>query len=63
MRFGRKIMRSQAPCSISRAHRASSDPQFAKEGVPGVVISIQTFGDLVNFHPHLHCLVSDGCFT
>ncbi len=32
------------------------------EGVPGVVVSIQTFGDLVNFHPHLHCLVTDGCF-
>ncbi|MGH7771856.1 MAG: transposase [Candidatus Binatia bacterium] len=26
------------------------------------MISIQTFGDLVNFHPHLHCLVTDGCF-
>jgi len=33
-----------------------------REGVPGTVISIQTFGDLVNFHPHLHCLVTDGCF-
>ena len=35
--------------------------QEEREGVPGVVISIQTFGDLVNFHPHLHCLVTDGC--
>jgi hypothetical protein len=34
----------------------------SKGAVPGVVISIQTFGDLVNFHPHLHCLVTDGCF-
>lgn len=33
-----------------------------KEAVPGAVISIQTFGDLVNFHPHLYCLVTDGCF-
>ncbi len=33
-----------------------------KDAVPGAVISIQTFGDLVNFHPHLHSLVSDGCF-
>jgi hypothetical protein len=30
--------------------------------VPGVVISIQTFGNLINFHPYLHCLVTDGCF-
>jgi hypothetical protein len=27
-----------------------------------VVVSIQTFGNLVNFHPHLPCLVTDGCF-
>src|SRR5713226_81576 len=33
-----------------------------KEGALGVVMSIQTFGDLINFHPHLHCLVTDGCF-
>ena len=30
--------------------------------VPGVIISIQTFGDLVTFHPHLHALVTDGVF-
>jgi hypothetical protein len=24
---------------------------------------IQTYGDLVNFHPHLHALVTDGVFT
>ncbi|MBI1987193.1 MAG: transposase [Nitrospinae bacterium] len=22
----------------------------------------QTFGEILNFHPHLHCLVNDGCF-
>jgi len=31
-------------------------------GVPGVVASVQTFGTLVNFHPHLHLLVTDGVF-
>jgi len=30
--------------------------------VPGVVASIQTFGSLVNFHPHLHLVVTDGAF-
>jgi hypothetical protein len=29
----------------------------------GAVIAIQTFGDFPQrFHPHLHILVSDGCF-
>jgi hypothetical protein len=32
-------------------------------GVPGIVVSIQTFGNRAcNFHPHCHCLVSDGAF-
>ncbi|MFC1746531.1 transposase [Candidatus Riflebacteria bacterium] len=30
--------------------------------VPGAVVAIQTFGDLLAFHPHLHILVTDGCF-
>jgi len=29
---------------------------------PGAVVAIQTFGDFLGFHPHLHILVSDGCF-
>jgi hypothetical protein len=32
------------------------------EVVPGVVASIQTFGSRVNWHPHLHLLVTDGAF-
>ena len=30
--------------------------------VPGVVSSIQTFGTLLNWQPHLHCLVTDGAY-
>ncbi|MCP4263429.1 MAG: IS91 family transposase, partial [Planctomycetes bacterium] len=34
-----------------------------QDGVPGVVMSIQTFGDYPDrFHPHLHCIVSNGLF-
>jgi hypothetical protein len=27
---------------------------------PGVIAAIQTFGDRINFHPHLHFLVTEG---
>lgn len=30
--------------------------------MPGVILSIQTAGDLMTWHPHIHCLVSDGDF-
>ena len=33
-----------------------------KDSVPGAVIAVQTFGDFLGFHPHLHILCSDGCF-
>jgi len=28
--------------------------------VPGIVVAVQTFGDRINFHPHVHLLVTDG---
>jgi hypothetical protein len=28
--------------------------------VPGIIAAIQTFGDRINFHPHLHLLVTEG---
>jgi len=34
-----------------------------QKAVPGAVVAIQTFGNFTQgFHPHLHILVSDGCF-
>jgi len=32
-------------------------------GQPGVIIAIQTFGDYLNSHPHLHILITDGAFA
>jgi hypothetical protein len=32
------------------------------DSMPGAVVAIQTFGDFLSFHPHLHILISDGCF-
>ena len=30
--------------------------------VPGAVITIQAFEDLLGFNPHCHVLCTDGCF-
>ncbi|MBW2660890.1 MAG: transposase [Deltaproteobacteria bacterium] len=32
------------------------------DAVPGAVIAIQTFGDLLGFNPHCHIFCTDGCF-
>ena len=30
---------------------------------PGMVAGIQTFGELIHFHPHIHAIATDGGFT
>ena len=33
------------------------------EGLPGIVMTIHTFGEYLDFHPHLHALAADGLFA
>ena len=32
-------------------------------GIPGIVMTIHTFGEYLDFHPHLHMLLADGLFV
>ena len=32
------------------------------EAVPGIVLTLHTFGEYLDFHPHIHALVADGLF-
>ena len=32
------------------------------DAVPGASFAVQTYGDFLNFNPHLHAIVSDGFF-
>jgi hypothetical protein len=44
--------------------KMSISADVADESIkPACVIAVQTFGELVNFNPHLHIISSDGCFT
>ncbi|MDA1088379.1 MAG: transposase [Verrucomicrobia bacterium] len=33
------------------------------DGQPGIVMAIHTFGEYMDFHPHVHALVADGLFA
>ncbi len=37
--------------------------ETAPWGRPGFILFVQTFGDLVTFHPPIHALVADGVFS
>jgi hypothetical protein len=32
------------------------------QGVPGIILTLHTFGEYLDFHPHIHALVADGLF-
>jgi len=32
------------------------------QGVPGIIMTLHTFGEYLDFHPHVHALVADGLF-
>ena len=33
------------------------------KGVPGIIMTLHTFGEYLDFHPHVHALVADGLFV
>jgi len=43
--------------SLTQAYRAASP-----RARPGFIPFFQTFGDLVNFNPHIHAVIADGVF-
>jgi hypothetical protein len=43
--------------AVTRSWRAALGRE---DGVPGIVASIQTFGNQANWHPHVHALVTEG---
>jgi hypothetical protein len=60
--FDRKLLAKLSKCTFNviRAYLAHADP--GGNAVPGASIAAQTYGDFLNFNPHLHAIVSDGCF-
>jgi hypothetical protein len=33
------------------------------EGIPGIILTLHTFGEYLDFHPHIHALVAEGLFV
>ena len=61
-RYDRKLLGELAACAW-RALRLYFEASFGgAEVTPGAVGFLQTAGELLNFHPHVHILVTDGGF-
>jgi hypothetical protein len=60
--YDRKLLSKLSRCGwkVIRAFlkSASSD----NDAAPAASIAVHTYGDFLNFNPHLHAIVADGCF-
>jgi ribosomal protein S27E len=58
-KYNRRLLGSLCRCalrSLTRYFEVITDSKL----MPGVIAAIQTFGTKINFHPHLHFLVTEG---
>ncbi len=60
--YDRKLLGKLSQCAVKSLTKFFKLILGKKTGIPGVVVTIQTFGDYVRWHPHLHALVADGLF-
>jgi hypothetical protein len=62
-RFDRKLLGLLSSCAYAAIREMMQAVSGDPRSVPGVVTSLQTFGDLTaNWHPHCHSIVTDGVF-
>jgi hypothetical protein len=61
--WDRKLLALLARSASETIKRFYQEMTGQPDAVPGIVLSVQTFGNrAANYHPHIHCLVTDGAF-
>jgi len=60
--YNRSLLSELSRCGWESLKVFFQETVSEKDAVPGAVIAIQSFGDFLGFNPHLHVLISDGCF-
>jgi len=58
-KFRRKLLGELCRCAV-KALSVYFGVLTGEALVPGIIVAVQTFGDRINFHPHLHLLVTEG---
>jgi hypothetical protein len=56
----RRLLGLLAQCAYETIKSSFQAVLAQDDALPGVVLSLQTFGSFANFHPHVHLLVTDG---
>jgi hypothetical protein len=58
-KYNRRLLGELCRCAL-RSLTLYFEVVTGSELMPGVIAAIQTFGTKINFHPHLHFLVTEG---
>ncbi len=62
-RFDRKLLGKLAACAWRCVQAEVRRLLGQDDALPGMIVAIQTHGELLHWHPHIHALVTCGAFT
>ena len=62
-RYDRRLLGELAPAAWLATVEVYQQTLGRDDITPGMVAGIQTFGQLIHFHPHIHAIATDGAFT
>jgi hypothetical protein len=62
-RFDRKLLGKLSSCAWACLKAEVQRVLGRDDVVPGMIAAIQTHGELLHWHPHVHVLLSCGAFT
>ena len=60
--FDRKLITKLSRCAWKGLNLDLTQAIAYDDAKAGAAIAVQSFGDFQNFNPHLHVIVTDGCF-
>jgi len=60
--YDRKLLAKLSLCAWHVLSEYLKASVTADDPIPGCIIAVQTFGEFLNFNPHLHIISTDGCF-
>lgn len=61
--YDRKLLAKLSKCAWNVLSNYLKKTVHDNGATPACIISVQTFGDFLNFNPHLHIIAADGCFN
>lgn len=60
--YDRRLLAKLSKCGWNVIRPYLKEAVSDDDAVPGANIAVHTYGDFLYYNPHLHAIVSDGCF-